>query len=140
MSRSASRHGVFVSLFGLLIVVVPGVFAVTVALFHNVLPPPFGPPRLAGLSEAVETLRLLMIGVGRLVLGWGLLSFSRWAWYAYVAWTAVTIYGLSQTMFAGEAVITLERYSIFVPLGLPYLWLKRRHFGIGARSRRPVEV
>jgi len=134
MSRAAPHHGIFASSFGLLLIVIPGTLYATVALFHDIFPAPFGLVRIGDLSEAVVTARALTMGVLLLALGWGLLSFSRWAWYGYLAWMGVTVYGLSQTLFAGEAWITFEGLSILMPLALPYLWRRRRDFGVGARS------
>ncbi len=133
-SGRSNRHGILASVFGLFVLVVPGVLAAFFAVFHDLLPGAWGAVRADDSSVATAVLWQAGGGVGLVVLAWGLFSFWRWAWVAYLGWAAVTIYGLSQTMFAGEAVITLEGFSILVPLGLPYLWLKRRDFGIGTRG------
>ena len=113
--------------------VIPGALILVLVLLNKILPPPFSSINIEGMSVAEAMARESTRAAWLLVLGWGLLSFSRWSWYAYVAWTAWTLFGLSQTMLAGEAVITLQEYSILVPLGLPYLWFKRRRFGVGSR-------
>ncbi|MDX1577073.1 MAG: hypothetical protein R3266_01255 [Gemmatimonadota bacterium] len=130
---ATTRHGPGGALLGLLTLVLPGALALTVALFRDVLPPGWlgYPP---WMSEIGARILALALGMALLAIGVGYFRFRRHAWWGYLAWAAIA---LVQVVFAWDSrpgQIVIAGYPLLVVLGWPYLWLRRREFGIGRHA------
>lgn len=116
-----------------------GAFLVTLALAPDLLPvflrptaSPADEPRTQGL--------LALAGAGLLGVAWGVLSFRRWAWWGAVAvglllaWPALS--GLLGPLAGGS--FRFRPLELVVAGCLPYLWARRRSFGIGPTPPDPA--
>lgn len=119
-----------------------GLFLAALALAGDQLPAGLRPGTLAELDDT---------GRGTLVIGavclgaiaWGVLLFRRWAWWGAVAvglllaWPAVG--GLLAPLAGGTLRVRLIELAVVACL--PYLWARRRDFGLGTtrvgRARGP---
>ncbi len=128
MPKGKARHGVVGVLLGLVTLVVPGSLAVIVGVLHDVLPADWLRYQEPLTEDSARGLALVM-GVGLLVVAKGYFSFWRLGWLGYVVWALIGVLTL-----VGWLTMASERtpiQAILVILGLPYLWVRRRSFGIG---------
>lgn len=125
-----AKHGVFGILLGLATLVVPGFLAIVVGALRDVLPVEWLQYREPFTEHSARGLALVL-GVGLPVVAKGYFSFQRLGWLGYVVWALVGVVTLVGSIRAETATTVIELFPILVILGLPYLWVRGRSFGIG---------
>lgn len=115
-----------------------GGFLVVLALADDLVPPGLRPEAMVAAEEQAARSVLLLGGLCLVALAWGVLRFRRWAWWGTVAvglllvWPALS--GLLAPLEGGT--LRIRFLHLAVVACLPYLWARRRDFGIGASPRR----
>lgn len=125
-------HGVL----GLAIAVVAfgmvGAMALAAAAVSGWLPSWLAPATRAGGTP----LRLAVggLGVGLLAVGVGFLRFRRWAWWGGLAWAGWSVVEVVRSLDPVVGAIPLPQF--LAACAIPYLWMRRRDFGVGGRASR----
>lgn len=115
-----------------------GAMLVALGAAEAIVPPALRPVTGADPSDPAGRGLLVLAGLCLVAVGWGVVHFRRWAWWGavaaglLVAWPAVD--GLFvQPLSGGTPRIPV--FELAVALCLPYLWVRRREFGIGVATR-----
>lgn len=75
------------------------------------------------------------LGVALVVIAFGLLRFRRWAWWGGLVWAVWSAVEVARSL--GPAVVAGIPLPQFLAVcAIPYLWVRRRDFGVGSGPRR----
>ena len=127
MSARTCRPGPLVVILLVVLFGLPGIVWLAGGALYGSYPADWVDPQF---RTPLGRARSAAIGLGLISLGWGIFTRARWAWIGYVAWTVAALYHTATTAFVPPATIQLYGFGYLMPLGLPYLWARRRDFDI----------
>lgn len=115
-----------------------GALLALLALAQELVPPPLRPEAMLEVEEESARAVLLLGGLCLVALAWGVLRFRRWAWWGTVAVCLLLAWPALDSLLAllrGGAPPPGFLFQLAVVAALPYLWARRRDFGIGTTRR-----
>lgn len=123
--------GIAVFVFGLV-----GLIVLAAAIVSGWLPAWL--PQASGIGGVALRWAVGALGVALLAIAFGFLQFRRWAWWGGLVWAAWSVVEVVRALDP-ETVAGIPLPQFLAVCAIPYLWIRRRDFGVGGRdSRRAV--
>lgn len=119
--------GIAVLVFG-----IAGLMVLTAAVASGWLPSWL--PGATGAGGAPLRLAVGALGIGLLATGLGFLRFRRWAWWGGLTWAGWSVVEVARSLDPVVGAIPLPQF--LAACAIPYLWIRRRDFGVGGRASR----
>lgn len=124
------QHGFVGHLLGFTFLLLPGVFALFVAVFRDVLPETWLRYPVAWPDPLVRV-GVGLLGIAFLVVWRSYQAFGRLGWAGYFAWSGYGLIALIFALVQGR----LDLDYLFTAAGFPYLLLRWRDFLIRNEAR-----
>lgn len=89
-------------------------------------------PRAAGPGGGILRVAIGVLGIALVAIAFGFLRFRRWAWWGGLGWALWSGFEVVRSLDPG-AVAAIPLPQFLAVCAIPYLWMRRRDFGVGDR-------
>ncbi len=93
-------------------------------------------PQAEGPGGTLVRLFTGALGVSLLAIAFGFLRFRRWAWWGALAWAVWSAVEVVRALDPAALVSGIPFPQLLAALALPYLWARRKDFGVPRRRDR----
>lgn len=92
-------------------------------------------PQASGAGGVALRWAVGILGVALLAIAFGFFRFRRWAWWGGLAWAVWSAVEVVRALDP-ETVAGISLPQFLAACAIPYLWVRRRDFGVGDRRSR----
>lgn len=128
--ETPAPHGVIGFGISVLVFGLAGLMVLAAAIVSGWLPGWL--PPAAGPGGVVLRVAIGVLGIALVAIAFGLLRFRRWAWWGGLGWALWSGFEVARSLDPG-LVVGIPLPQFLAMCAIPYLWIRRRDFGVGDR-------